>query len=143
MKSTNKSNKSKKIIDIVSTNKFFYFIIGFFVVQAAWIALSSNYPMAFDEDFHLGLINLYSQHLTPFWSSHPITVRDAFGALTRDPHIFITMFLEYCIGQCSTYIHNFALQILILRFINIFLLSLGLVLFRRLLLKLKTSPINS
>jgi hypothetical protein len=34
----------------------------FFVLEGLWIACSAVYPMAFDEEFHFGLIKVYSHH---------------------------------------------------------------------------------
>ena len=47
---------SGKILKIVSSRGFFWFVIGFFIFEAAWIALTAAYPQAFDEQFHFGLI---------------------------------------------------------------------------------------
>ena len=58
--------------------------MALFVLQAAWIALSGRYPMAFDENFHLGIIRLYAHHISPFWSGQPAGA-NAFGAVARDP----------------------------------------------------------
>ena len=67
--------KMKKLLAnldaFLRSNKFFYIIIGFFVVEALWFVFSAIYPMAFDEDFHFGLIQLYSHHLSPFLSEQP------------------------------------------------------------------------
>jgi len=65
---------------LCTSNRFFYVTVGLLVGQALWIALSSHYPMAFDEDFHLGIIKLYAHHISPFWSAHPAGA-DAFGAV--------------------------------------------------------------
>ena len=123
---------------LVSSDKFFVGIITLFIIQAGWIALSSNYPMAFDEDFHLGLINLYSQHLVPFWSSHPAT-GNAYGALTRDPSYLYHYGFGFLYLIIKELVHNLTAQILILRFINVALFASGLYLFRKLLLQTRAS----
>ncbi len=66
-----KTNYTERIIKLLGSSKFFWAIVVVVVLQAAWIALSGRYPMAFDEDFHLGIIRLYAHHASPFWSSQP------------------------------------------------------------------------
>lgn len=51
---------------ILGNNWFFAAIIGFFLLQTIWIALSAIYPMLFDEEYHLGIIDIYSRQLSPF-----------------------------------------------------------------------------
>ncbi len=60
---------SKRLISLLGSTQFFWAIVALFVVQALWIALSSHYPMAFDEDFHLGIIRLYAHHLSTLLQS--------------------------------------------------------------------------
>ena len=126
--------------NFVSSKQFFVCVVLLLIVQSLWIAISSNYPMAFDEDFHVGLIKLYSEHLLPFWSAHPAG-GDAFGALTRDPSYLYHYIFGLIYVPLNYVISNFTAQIIIFRTINIALLALGLVLFRKLLLISKASPL--
>src|SRR5689334_19618168 len=59
-------------------------ILGFFIFEALWVALSAVYPMAFDEDFHLGVIKIYAHQWLPFLSDNAVNTGQ-FGALSRDP----------------------------------------------------------
>ena len=128
------------IKDFVASRRFFTAVVVVFIVQAVWIAISSNYPMAFDEDFHMGLIKLYSEHLLPFWSSHPAG-GDAFGALTRDPSYLYHYLLGILYIPINAVIHSFSAQIIIFRLINICLFASGLYIFRKLLLASKASSL--
>lgn len=130
-------NSIKKFI---ASRSFFYAVVVLFAVQAAWIALSSNYPMAFDEDFHMGLIKLYSEHLLPFWQAHPSS-GDAFGALTRDPSYLYHYLLGIIYVPINYVVHNFSAQVIIFRFLNIALFVSGLFVFRKLLLDCKASDL--
>lgn len=113
---------------------FFRLILGLLIAQAAWIALSSRYPMAFDEDFHLGIIRLYAHHLSPFWSGQPENA-DMFGAVARDPSYLYQYLLSWPYRLISLFTNDQTIQVLILRAINISLFAGGLALYRRLLLK--------
>lgn len=121
---------------ILASNKFLIFVVGLLVFQAAWIALSAQYPLAFDENFHFGVIKLYSQQWGPFFSSTPSGAA-AFGALTRDPSYFYHYLMSFPYRLIALFVQNEVHQIITLRFINIGLFSAGLVAFWRLLLGLR------
>jgi hypothetical protein len=118
----------------LGSSRFFQLILGLLVVQAAWIALSGRYPMAFDEDFHLGLIRLYADHVSPFWSAQPAGA-DALGAVARDPSYLYHWLMSFPYRLIGVFTDSQTIQVLFLRFLNIGLFAAGLVLFRRLLLK--------
>lgn len=94
--------------------------------------------MAFDEEFHLGVIRLYSHHPNPFWSGIPVG-GDAFGAVARDPSYLYHYLMSFPYKVLDSLVHSFYSQILILRAINIALLASSLFIFRKLLLKTKAS----
>ena len=73
----NKHPRLQRLIVLAADKRLFYLVIVLLVIQALWISLSGRYPMAFDEDFHFGIIRLYSDHISPFWNGHP--ARGAFG----------------------------------------------------------------
>jgi hypothetical protein len=90
------------------------------------------YPQAFDEDFHFGLIQFYSQHLWPFLTSQPKSA-DAYGAVTRDPSFLFHYLMSFPYRVITLFTHDQTIQVIILRFIDIALFTSGLVLFRKLL----------
>ncbi len=123
---------------VLTTRRFWWFIVGLLVVQAGWIALSGKYPLAFDEDFHLGIIKLYAHHISPFWS-HQIEAADPFGAVARDPSYLYQYLMSFPYRFLTLFTHNQSVIIIIFRFINIAFFATGLALFRKLLLKLGIS----
>lgn len=128
----------KSFVSIVSSDKFFGSIILLFVVQALWIVFSGRYPMAFDEDFHVGIIKLYAHHISPFWSGQPEGA-DAFGAIARDPSYLYHLLMSLPYRLVAAISGSPMVQVISLRIINVGLFSAGLVLFRKLLLKTGTS----
>ena len=124
----------KNIVKFIGSQLFFYLILVAFVLQAGWIAISARYPMAFDEDFHLGIIRLYAHHLSPFWHSQPESA-DMFGAVARDPSYLYQYLMSFPYRLISLFTSDQTIQVLILRAINIGLFSSGVVLYRRLGLK--------
>lgn len=129
---------SKKIIAILNSKKFFYIVLAFFIFEAAWIALSSHYPMAADEDFHFGIIKLYAHQLSPFFSHEPPGA-NIYGAVTRDPSYLYHYLMSFPYRWLSVFTHNQFTLVLWLRFMNIAFFASGIVLFRKLLLKAKIS----
>lgn len=128
----------KKILDIINSRGFFRFVIIFFVLEAAWIALTAVYPQAFDEQFHFGLIKLYSHHLSPFLSQQP-TNADQFGAVARSPSYLYHYLMSFPYRLIEIIFKNQVYQIITLRFIDIAMFTYGLVLFKKILIKAKVS----
>lgn len=127
----------RKLAGWLGSRTFFYVIIGFLVFQAVWIALSGAYPMAFDEDFHVGIIRLYAHHISPFWTaSHS---QGAFGAVSRDPSYLYQYLLSFPYRLISLFTNDTTIQVLILRFINIGFLASALPLYKKLLMRARLS----
>ncbi|HET7320228.1 MAG TPA: DUF2142 domain-containing protein [Candidatus Saccharimonadales bacterium] len=123
----------QKIATLVSSKKFFYGVVALLVIQALWIALSGRYPMAFDEDFHLGIIRLYARHISPFWVTQP-THSDMFGAVYRDPSYLYHYLMSFPYRLISLFVHGQTGQVMALRLVNIAMFATSLPLLRRLLL---------
>lgn len=126
----------QKLAVFMASPRAFQLIIGLFVIETSWIALTGLYPMAFDENFHLGLIRLYAQHLLPFWTGQP-DGGDAYGAVARDPSYLYHFVFGYLYRLLSVFTHNQSFIVIVFRFLDIALFATGLVLFRRVLLRMK------
>lgn len=124
----------QKAINLVASKKFFYGVVAVLVLQALWIALSGRYPMAFDEDFHLGIIRLYAHHISPFWAAQP-PHSDMFGAVYRDPSYLYHYLMSFPYRLINLFVHGQTGQVIILRLINIAMFATSLPLLRRLLLQ--------
>ena len=59
------------IIRFLGSERCFYVIVICFVLQAVWLAATARYPMAFDENFHFGLIQLHADQWLPFFTHQP------------------------------------------------------------------------
>ncbi len=65
-------------------NRIFLLLVLLFIVEASYIALVSSYPMAFDESYHFGLIQFFTQHLNPIVSTQdPSTY--SYGNIAHNP----------------------------------------------------------
>jgi len=116
---------------IFKSKKFFYIVVGLLVLQAAWFALSAQYPMAFDENYHFGIIQIYSHQWLPFITSAPAG-SGALGDITRFDSYLYHYLMSFPYRLIAIFINDQVTQIIILRLINIGLFVGGLFLFRRL-----------
>lgn len=129
----------QKLNKFFSSRTFTYIIFGFFIFEALWFAFSAIYPMAFDEDFHFGLIRLYSHHWLPFLSNQPAGA-DQFGAVARDPSFLYHYLMSFPYRLINLFTHNQTTQVIWLRLLNVVMFTGSLWLFRKVLLRVKASP---
>lgn len=127
------------IVRILSSERFFYLVLAVFAVQALWLAFTALYPMAFDESYHFGLIQLHAQQWLPFFAHQPPNIGGDYGAVTRDPSYLYhyVMSLPYQLIRLVTSV--FMAQVITLRVLNVALFVLNFILFRRLLFRLGAS----
>lgn len=125
---------ARKLTTFFGSRLFFYLVIGFFVFQAVWFVFSAAYPMAFDEDFHLGVISLYAQGWSPFLTEHP-EAANQFGAVTRDPSYLFHYLMSFPYRLLTYITADQSLHIVTLRLMNVAMFTYGLVLFRRVMLR--------
>ena len=88
--------------------------------------------MAFDEDFHLGIIRLYASHISPFWIHQPGGA-NTYGAVARDPSYLYQYVMSFPYRLITLFTHKQSVIVIFLRIINIALFANGLYLFKRLL----------
>ncbi|RTK93913.1 hypothetical protein EKI60_04995 [Candidatus Saccharibacteria bacterium] len=109
---------SSFVYRVLGTMQFFWASLVIFVCNAAWIAISGLYPMAHDEQFHLGIIRLYTERLSPFWSSMPAG-EATYGAVTRDPSYLYHYFLSFPFRLLDNIVQSEVGQVIVLRFVSI------------------------
>jgi len=128
----------QRLYTILGSRRFFWAVLAFFILQASWITLSAVYPMAFDEDFHLGIIKIYSHHLLPFLSQQPAGA-NIYGPVTHDPSYLYQYLMSFPYRVIELFTKDQTIQVIWLRFINIALFAYALVIFRRFLLRTNVS----
>ncbi len=133
-----KSRLYDKIRLLLASDRFFYAVIVLLVVQAAWIALSGRFPMAYDEQNHLGVIKLYADHILPFWSQQPDGPAP-FSAVSRDPSYLYHWLMSFPYRLFDVFLRSDDSKVLAFRFISIGLFAAGMVLYRKLLLRTRSS----
>lgn len=129
---------TRRTAAVLSSRRFGIAVLAFFVLEAAWIACSALYPMAFDEEFHFGLIKIYSQHWLPFFGSQPHGFGQ-FGPFVSDPSYLYHYLMSFPYRLLHVFTHSQTALVIVLRFMNIVFFSTGLLLFYRLLRRVGTS----
>lgn len=129
---------ASRIYRIIASNAFFYGIVALFIIGACWIAFASIYPMAFDEEFHYGLIKIYAGSLLPYGIEHTSDMAQ-YGAATADASYLFHYLMSFpyrlfdFLGVPDTAI------IISLRLLNIAFVTAALVVFRKALIAAKAS----
>jgi hypothetical protein len=123
---------------LLGSRRFFLFTLLFFIFEGTWIAWSALYPQAFDESFHFGLIQVYSHYWLPFLTNQPPHA-NAYGAVARDPSYLYHYLMSFPYRLISLFVHGVIGQIILLRLINVGLFATGIVLLRRVMLRVGAS----
>ncbi|HSX30798.1 MAG TPA: hypothetical protein VLE99_02675, partial [Candidatus Saccharimonadales bacterium] len=105
-------------------------IVSFFVLEALWFVFSARYPMAFDENYHFGLIKLHAEQWVPFFTSQPHDA-SVFGAVVRDPSYLYHWLMSFPYRFISLFTHSQTAHVIVLRMINVGMFAYGLTLYRR------------
>lgn len=127
-------NKVTILAKILGSNWFFAFIIAFFLFQTIWIALSAIYPMLFDEEYHLGIIDIYSRQISPFIYTQPADA--AFhGDITRYGSYLFHYLMSLPYGIIQNFTNDIQTTVILMRLICIGFVTAGLFVFRAFLLR--------
>lgn len=133
-----KNRFTYRVVKILSSIKFFYVTIFIFILECIWIAFSALYPQAFDENFHFGLIKVYSHYWLPFLTQQPPNTSQ-YSALTRDPSYLYHYLMSFPYRFIALFVHSMDLRVIIIRLIDSLLFIWAIILFRKLLLKIGLS----
>ncbi|HUC87990.1 MAG TPA: hypothetical protein VMR95_02480 [Candidatus Binatia bacterium] len=127
-----------KVKVLLQSRRFYLFVLGLFVFESIWIAFSAVYPQAFDENFHFGLIQVYSHYWLPFLGHQPPNA-NAYGAVARDPSYLYHYLMSFPYRLLALFIHRQTAMVIIFRLFDVGLFMIGLQLFRKVLLRVGVS----
>ena len=122
----------KKITAFLGSNWFLLVVLLLFVCEAGWLAVTSRYPMAFDEAYHFGLIQFFSHHWSPIINSQPATTY-GLGNIVHDPSYLYHYLMSFPYRAIAYFTSSIEVQVIALRFINIGLVVAALVYMRKIL----------
>ena len=119
-----------KLYTIIASRGFFYATLIFFGLSAIWVATASLFPMAFDENVHMGIIAIYANQLFPILTAS--TEMAQYGGVVGDPSYLFhyLMSFPYRFERDVLQLSETA-SVIGLRFMNIGLFVTGLAIFWR------------
>ncbi len=129
-----RQNVARTIYSFLQSNKFFYISLGLFILGVTWIAIASIYPMAFDEEFHYGLIKIYATSWLPYGIEHTADMAQ-YGSATADASYLFHYLMSFPYRLLDFLGLPNDVIIVLLRLINIGLIASAIVIFRRTLLE--------
>jgi hypothetical protein len=129
----NDSNILAILKNVFVSNRFFYGTLVFIVLSSLYVALVSLYPMAFDEEVHLGIIKAYAELWNPLDLIQK-TSYDSFGAITTDPSWLYHYFMSFPYRIFMAVFQNETVTIILLRILNIALFVTAIWSYRKTLL---------
>ncbi|HEX4774115.1 MAG TPA: hypothetical protein VH234_01190 [Candidatus Saccharimonadales bacterium] len=118
-----------------NTKWLFPFTVVAFIVECSILAVTSRFPMAFDETYHLSLIQFFSYHLNPIITSQGSSTYKM-GAIIQNPSFLYHYLMGFPYRVIELFTHNAETQVISLRLINVALAVGALFMIRRLLLEL-------
>lgn len=113
-------------------------VIGLFLLEALWFVFSAQYPMAFDENYHFGLIQLHAHQWLPFFTSQPPGT-SVYGAIARDPSYLYHWLMSFPYRLLGLFTDNQTAQIIWLRLLNVAMFAYALMLYRKIVMRLGAS----
>lgn len=125
-------NIDRRITNILGSSWTFAATLVLFAFEAGWLALTSRFPMAFDEAFHYGLIQFFSHHLNPI-ITHQASDSYKYGALIQNPSTLYHYLMSFPYRLIAVFAHTPEAQVICLRFLNVALAVLSLIVIRKLL----------
>lgn len=133
-----------KIKRLLEADKTFWIIIGIFLIQAFIFAVSINRGIPPDEDYHVGFIQYYSQQ--PVMDGPFIDQQTSQSLRLGDIQRAPSYLYHYLLGNIAKIFHVFtsseAALTYLMRFLNIGLVVLGLVVLRKLFNEIKVKKIH-
>jgi len=132
------SAAAAKVRRFLGSRLFWRIILGLFLFEALWFVCSAKYPMAFDENYHFGLIQLHAHQWMPYFTAQPVGA-GSYGAIVRDPSYLYHWLMSFPYRFFSLFTHDQTDLVISLRLINVALFTLGLVLSRKIIRRIGVS----
>lgn len=122
----------------VGTPVFWRLALALFTLQAVYIALMGSFSMAFDEHFHLAAIKQYAQVVFPWSVTQPPGPAEL-SAFTADGSYLYHYLMSWPYRLLHLFIQSQTVIVVVFRLIDVGLVAVGFLLFRRVLLQMKVS----
>jgi hypothetical protein len=122
----------------ISGKNFFTWIVVLFVIQSGWIALSTAYPLVYDETYHVEAIAAFEDQAMPFVVKQSPS-ENSLGDITRYGSYLYHFIMSFPARVVDFFHGSQYVKVELLRWINIGIFVIGIVYLRKLLLKVRFS----
>jgi hypothetical protein len=126
------------LVGFIGSSWFFAVTLFLFIFESSWLAITSRFPMAFDEQYHFGLIQVYSHHLNPI-ITHQVSSTYKYGALIQNTSFLYHYLLGYFYRVIILFTQSYETQVICLRLINVILAVASILVIRKLLRAINVS----
>lgn len=124
--------------ELFKSDKLFVAILILFAAQAIHVAVTSAYPLAFDEKYHFALVQHYSQHISPIIAHQPPELA-VMGDATRLGSYLSHYLLSFILRIAQIFTTDTSTHVVVLRLINIGFVVTSLVLLRKFIVEVTGS----
>jgi hypothetical protein len=109
---------AKWLCQCTASNWFFIAMLGLFTFETLYLAFTSRYPMAFDENYHFILIQFFSHRLDPLVTSQPASSYHL-GNIVGNPSFMYHYLLSFPYRIIAHFTNSVKIQVIGLRLINV------------------------
>lgn len=127
----------QKLQQVAASKWLFVGSLVWLALQSLWLILSSNL-LPYDEYYHVGIIEFYARQWSPFISQQPAEV-SIYGDLTRLPAYLYHYLMSFPYRLLDVITDNHTLIVIGLRILNVAMVLIGIMLFRKLFREAKVS----
>ncbi|CAN5413258.1 hypothetical protein BH09PAT4_BH09PAT4_02020 [soil metagenome] len=128
----------RQVVFVLGSNAFFYGVLVLAVLQALWYTLGFH-PWINDEARHLGIIGIYSHHVSPFLGSQNLDW-DRYGQIARDGSYMFYWLMSWPLRALQLLTDSSTTQIIGLRIVSMSFFAVGLAVYRKALLEITGLP---
>lgn len=121
---------------------FFAGVLAIFIAEVVYLALTSRFPMAYDETWHLAQIQFYAQHLNPI-ISHQAASTYKLGSMVQNPSFLYHYLMSFPYRLIRLFTRDVVTQVIALRLINVVMAAASLIIMRKLLRLINLSEVWS
>jgi hypothetical protein len=129
---------TRKLIEFIGSKWLFVITVLVFIAESSWLAVTSRFPMAFDEAYHFGLIQFFSHHLNPI-VTHQTASTYKYGAIIQDPSFLYHYLMSFPYRLIVLFTKSLEIQVIDLRLISVALAVVTLLILRKILQLLNVS----
>ncbi len=122
-----------RLSSVLSSGYFFVVVVFVLFIQSLWLTLTAIYPLPFDEYFHFGIIKIYAGQWSPIIANQ-MPDASPLGDITRQPSYLYHYIMSFPYRVINLFSNDQTFMIISLRIINVIMVCLALILFRRLLI---------